>query len=221
MWWPTHARAPFATRRCSSAPRRRRGAANRSPPGAPSPRHVSRERSSKRPRPATTRTTESFGSRLDRPVVQQERGSDPGQPLARGLVAVGDRLGRRISDRHDQRCRPRRPAAVVQRRVGRITPRSLDAGPRPAPPRRGRRVPAPRAAAARRGDPSRRGRGSPARATSRSPTIRAKGLSSRCFRARSSATTESSSAGRRDEKPHQPLTATIAPSSSARAAARG
>ena len=51
-----------------------------------------------------------------------------------------------------------------------------------------------------------------ARAASRSGTIRAKGLSSRCLRARSRATASSSSARQARWNPPSPLTATIAPS---------
>ena len=104
---------------------------------------------------------------------------------------------------------------------GSITPRSRDAGATAA----ATAVSALRRASTigRWGDSSSRSsagsRSTSSRAHARSRAINANGLSSRCLRARSSATAASLSARHATWKPPSPLIATIAPASSARAAA--
>ena len=58
------------------------------------------------------------GPRLDRAVVQQEEIGDAGEPLARVLVAVGDRLVGGVAARHHERLPHVREQEVVERRVG-------------------------------------------------------------------------------------------------------
>ena len=172
--------------------------------------------------PRPTRDDGVVGARLDRPVVEQEQVRDVRQPLAGVLVAVRDRLvGDVAAGQHERRAGVGQQQ-VMERRVGQHHAelrRPRRGGGRHA----GAGAPAERArsAVARSSSScsSAADGSTSSRAAARSGAISANGLSSRCLRARSSATAASSSARHARWKPPTPFTATIAPASSAPAAA--
>ncbi len=135
MWCETHAREPFATQNVllSSAPvgedRPPRRARQRDPG-----RHVA-ARAADRPRPARRDAHDRVvGAHVDRPVVQEERLGDAGQPRDGVLVVVGDRLVGDVAARHHQRHAVAvGQQQVVQRRVREHHPEL----PRPRRHRRG------------------------------------------------------------------------------------
>ncbi len=82
------------------------------------------------------------GARRDRPVVRQEQVGDPGQPLARVLVAMRDRLVGHVAAGHHQRLADVGQQQVVQRAVREHHPElggprgDRRRHPRPGAPRR-------------------------------------------------------------------------------------
>ncbi len=120
MWWPIHARVPLATPKvffCSAPQASRRAPAGATGSGS-SDGHVA-ARAAQQLRPSGRHAHDRVvGPRLDRAVVQEEEVGDGGEPVARVLVAVGDRLVGGVAARHHERLPHAREQEVVERRVG-------------------------------------------------------------------------------------------------------
>ena len=219
MWWPTHARPSFARANVffSSAPQasrcRPQSTGSGSEPGT-NPRERRRNTGRVRDHPHDG----VVGARLDRAVVQEEEVGDVGEPRARVVVLVGDRLVGDVAAGHHERLPNVIHQQVVERRVrqhhaelrraGRHRRRHARAR---APAARARSAAPATAAAPRRP----RSVATRSRAAAAVAAISANGLSSRCLRARSSPPRPRPRARQARWKPPRPLTATIAPSRSA------
>ena len=126
MWWPTHARPSFA---------RRERVLQLGPAGEQVPAAVHRQR--QRAGHEAARAAQEHrtllghahdgvvGARLDRAVVQEEEVGDVGEPRARVVVLVGDRLVGDVAARHHERLARRQPASRWwSGEYGSITPSS-------------------------------------------------------------------------------------------------
>ena len=200
MWCETHARPSRASANVffCSAPTASSG-------GACSSGNVAGTYPRERRMTCSPRSTESSVRVWIGRSCSRKRSAMPREALERVVVLVGDRLVGDVAAGHHQRHADVGQQQVMQRRVRQHQAELVRAR---RDRRRHRHV-----VAADHDRPRRRVR---AARPSCAATMTANGRSSRCLRARRRATTASSSARHARWKPPMPLTATIAPSSSAR-----